>query len=97
MLSKNDIQVLRDMFRENNEIFGSQLKREIREETRDLIAASEKRIIADLAGRIDSRIAIAEERIIGEVTDFIGSSILPQIDEHNMRISRLERHTMLVA
>ncbi len=78
MLRKNDIQVLRDMFRENNEIFGSQLKREIREEVRDLIVASER-------------------RIIGEVTDFIGSSILPQVDEHNMRISRLERHTMLIA
>ncbi|MEK7632837.1 MAG: hypothetical protein AAB473_03525 [Patescibacteria group bacterium] len=89
MLSKNDIQVLRDMFRENNATF----KLEMREEMLDLIVASEKRIIADVVGRI----AVAEERIIGEVTDFIGSSILPQIDEHNMRIGRLERHTMLIA
>lgn len=89
MLSKNDIQVLRDMFRENNATF----KLEMREEMLDLIAASEKRIISV----VDKRIANAETRIIDEVTDFIGSSILPQIDEHNMRLSRLERHTMLVA
>ena len=89
MLDKNDIQILRDMFHENNSV--------LQRETRDLIAASEKRIIADLTGRIDSRIAIAEKRIIEEVSDFIGSSIIPQIDEHSMRISRLERHTMLIA
>ncbi len=70
MLDKNDIQILREMFRENNSIFG----RELRDEMRALIRAS-------------------EHRVIGEITDFIANAILPQIDDHEVRITRLEKKT----
>ncbi len=64
MLDKNDIQILREMFREN--------KLDIRDEMHAMIRAS-------------------EHRIIGEITDFIANAILPQIDDHEVRIGRLEK------
>ena len=45
MLDKKDIEILRGMFRENNEIFATQLKREIRDEIHSFIRASESRIL----------------------------------------------------
>lgn len=85
MLDKNDITLLEKMFknvvtgdmlaralRQNNEIFGRQLKREIRDEVQALLTMTEKRIIF-------------------EVTEFIGDSIVPQIDDHETRLIRLER------
>ncbi|MEK9155596.1 MAG: hypothetical protein AAB839_03015 [Patescibacteria group bacterium] len=75
MLDQKDIHNLRGMFgellRENNEIFGRELKRDIRDEMHALIAASER-------------------RVIGEITEFIASSLLPQIDDHDRRIVRIE-------
>lgn len=50
------------------------LRREILDETRALIRAS-------------------EHRVIGEITDFIAHAILPQIDDHDVRIARLEQKT----
>lgn len=72
MLDKKDIEILRKMFQENNELFGSCLKREMRDEMHAIVRASER-------------------RVIGEITDFIAQSLLPQIDDHDVRISRLEQ------
>lgn len=86
MLSKNDIQVLRGMFRENNEVFGSQLKREIRDEVRALIAASESKVIRHLEAKIDS----VKEEIIDGIIDTLDGNIYPRLDGHDQDIARLK-------
>lgn len=88
MLDKNDIKLLEKMFknvvtgnmltkalRDNNEVFGRQLKREIRDEVQALLTMTEKRIIS-------------------EVTEFIGDSIVPQIDDHETRLIRLKHQSV---
>ncbi len=67
--------MLGKMLRDNNDVFGRQLKREIRDEVQALLTMTEKRIIS-------------------EVTEFIGDSIVPQIDDHETRLVRLERKTV---
>ena len=57
MLDKKDIEILRGMFRENNEIFATQLKREIRDEIHSFIRASESRILDAMGSMMDVQIA----------------------------------------
>ncbi len=75
MLDTKDFQMLEKMFskmlRENNGVFGRQLKREIRDEMQALLRIQKGEIIADL-------------------TDFMSEQILPQIDDHESRLVRLE-------
>lgn len=82
MLSKDDIKVLRGMFRENNEVLRKDFGREIRDEVHALIAASEHRVTAKIEAKIEKEITsvrgeIHELRM--EVVELIDTSILPQI------------------
>lgn len=61
MLSKNDIRVLRGMFEENNHV----LKREIRDEMRALISASETKVIH----RLETKIEHVKEEMIDGIID----------------------------
>lgn len=99
MLSKKDIQMfekmfsnvvtqdtLRDILRENNEVFGSQLKREMRDEIHAVVNgavfASEERMMK----KMDEM----KEEILDGVSDIIGNEILPQIDECQRDIVQLK-------
>lgn len=79
MLSKNDIQILRDMFAENNQI----LKREIRDETQALIAVSESRMM--------KRMDTMKEEIIDGITDVLDESVFPKLEEHDRAITRINK------
>ncbi len=85
MLSKNDIQILRGMFRENNEVFGSQLKREIRDEMHALISASESKVIHRLEAKIES----VKEEIIDGIIDVLDRDVYPRLDGHDQDIAQL--------
>ncbi len=60
MLDTKDFQMLEKMFgkmlRENNDIFGRQLKREIRDEVQALLTMTEKRIISEVTEFIGNQI-----------------------------------------
>lgn len=78
MLSKNDIQVLRGMFEENNHI----LKREIRDEIHSVVHAA-------VSGS-ESSLRKELYQIRDEIIDVINDEILPQIEEHRIDIARLK-------
>lgn len=75
MLSKSDFQMLRQMFgemlRENNDIFGRELKRDMRDEIHSCIAASEARMIK----RMDSM----KEEIVDGIADILDNTIYPRL------------------
>lgn len=86
MLSKNDIATLHGMFgkllRENNEVFGCELKRDIRDEVHSVVngavSASESRLRTEL------------HQVRDEIIDVIDGGILPQIEEQRLDIVRLK-------
>jgi hypothetical protein len=78
MLSKNDIQILRGMFEENNHV----LKREIRDEMHALIAASESKVI--------HRIELVKEEIIDGIIDTLDRDVYPRLNGHDQDIVRLK-------
>ncbi len=82
MLSKNDIQVLRGMFEENNHV----LKREIRDEVHALIAVSESKVIRHLEAKIES----VKEEIIDGIIDTLDRDIYPRLDGHDRDIAQLK-------
>ncbi len=91
MLNKKDIAILRGMFAENNEIFGRQLKREIRDETYSIVNAavfaSEQRLIK----RMDE----IKEEIIDGITEVIDDGVLPQIEEHRVETVKIKQYLQL--
>lgn len=94
MLSKNDMSALRGLMREaiidtvpgmiesNNHI----LKREIRDEVHSLIKASEVGILR----RMDAMHNGLRTEILDGVAEIIGERIVPQIDDLDRRVTRLE-------
>ncbi len=78
MLDKNDIEVLGQMFKDNN--------RDMRDFVRQEISASEKRIKIDVEGLV----AKSEDRILGGVAEIVHDVIAPKLDDHEMRIQKLE-------
>ncbi len=50
--------------------------------------------ISQAEQRTEQRIVQAEQRIISGVADIIGSSIVPQLDDHHCRLNRLERRVL---
>mgnify|MGYP001607276944 CR=1 FL=1 len=106
MLSKKDIQMfekmfanvvtrdtLRDILRENNEVFGAQLKREIRDEIHAVVNgavfASEERMMSVLAGAIES-VRNDIHTLRDDILDLVNDEILPQIDECQRDIVQLK-------
>ncbi len=59
------------------------VKVEMRDEIHSCIAASEHRMM--------KRMDAMEERILDGVADIISDRILPQLDDHDVRLIRLER------
>jgi len=74
MLSKNDVQILRGMFEENNQI----LKQEIRDETYSIVKGEVAALRRDMFQMRD------------DILDVINEGILPQIEEHRIDIARLK-------
>lgn len=90
MLNKNDIQVLRGMFRENNE----QLKREIRDEMHSVVKASEAAMIRRMdALEYDVQKDIQTTR--DDIIDVINDGILLQLEEHDREIRSIKHHLTL--
>lgn len=90
MLNKNDITLLREMFSsmlEKNNIV-------LRNEMRGMIFASEESIVRQVRDEMHSLVRASEHRVISQVTNFIALSIVPQIDDHDTRITRLEQKTV---
>ncbi len=100
MLEKNDFKALREMFeimlRENNEVNNAVLRRELRQEMRGMITENNEILRRDIRDEVHSLIRASEHRVISEITDFIASALLPQIDDHDVKISRLERSVRLI-
>lgn len=74
------------------------VKVEMRDEIHSCIAASEHRMMKRMDQIIDSakedlvtRMDDMKEEILDGVSDIIGDRIVPQIDDHDIRITRLER------
>lgn len=82
MLDKNDIQILRQMFTDT--------KVEMRDEMRACISGSEHRIMKETKTLIRE----LKEEILDGVSDIVGNEILPQIDDHEARLVRLEHRTV---
>ncbi len=74
MLSKNDIQVLRGMFEENNAI----LRRDIIDEVHSIVKGEVSALRRDMHQMRD------------DILDVINDGILPQIEEHRIDIARLK-------
>ncbi len=87
MLDTKDIEILRGMFRENNEIFGAQLKREIRDEIHASIKASESGLIREIRA--------TETRILDAMGSMMDVQIAPRLDEHDAEILTIKRHLKL--
>lgn len=84
MLSKNDIQILRGMFEENTHV----LKREIRDEMRALLLASETKVIHRLATKIEH----IKEEIVDGIIDTLDRDIYPRLHGHDQEIMKLNLH-----
>ena len=88
-LTKNDISLLKEGLKDT---FAT--KEDIHGMKNDLLQAMEdkSRITTDL---LRSEIKASETRvkkeIINEVTEFIGNHIIPQLDSHERRITKLEK------
>lgn len=69
------------------------VKREIRDEMHSVVngavAASERRMMKGM----DQIAENTKEEILDGVADIIGDRILPQIDDHDVRITRLKHQT----
>lgn|SRR3989338_1191150 len=100
MLSAKDIQLLekmfgkitenmvtKDMLRENNEVFGRQLKREMRDEIHAVVNGAVFASEARMMKRMDN----LREEILDGVSDIVGDEIFPQIDDLEIRVLRLEQ------
>ncbi len=102
MLDKNDIKLLKGMFKENNvslrqefkqelkhelktnnEVFGRDLKREIRDEMHSSISASENRVM--------KRMELLRLEMSLDMANFFDDRILPQIDRLDVRLNRVEK------
>ncbi len=98
MLDTKDIEILRGMFRENNEIFGAQLKREIRDEMYSVVKASEASLIRRMDSMKDellTRMDSMKKEIIDGVIDVIDDGVLPQIEELQQDVITVKRHLKL--
>lgn len=77
---------LRDILQENNKVFGSQLKREIRDEMHSVVNAavfaSETRVIGTLRAEIHT--------LRDDILDLVNDEILPQIDQCQRDIVQLK-------
>lgn len=97
------------MLQENNVVFRAELRDEmhdmivaseksivnkLRDEMRGMIFASEESIVRQVRDEMHSLVRASEHRVISQVTNFIALSIVPQIDDHDTRITRLEQKTV---
>ncbi len=80
MLDTNDIQILKQMFADQKE--------ETRDEIRSCIAGSEARMMREM-GKIRDEM----HEMKNDIIETISEGILPQIDDHETRLVRLERKT----
>lgn len=85
-LNSADVQVIRELMREE----GKDIKRELRAEILQSHDTLNQKI--DL---LDKKIDSTKREIISEIADSIANSVLPVQDEHEKRITRIEKHLSL--
>ena len=63
------------------------------DQTRSEMRASENRLMTEIRAtenRLEAKIDAVKVEIVDEVSDLIGNSIVSQIDDHEVRITKLE-------
>ncbi len=88
MLDTSDIQILKQMFGEMLHGELDDFKVEVRDEIRSCISGSEARMMREM-GKIRDEMREMKEDIV----ETISEGILPQIDDHETRLVRLEQKT----
>lgn len=103
-LTKNDINLLKESFRDTfatkEDLSGFATKNDLNGMKNDLLQAMEdkSRITTDLlrseikasGSRQTTALQKTKKEIINEVTEFIGNHLIPQLDSHEQRITKLE-------
>jgi hypothetical protein len=98
MLSKNDIATLHGMFgkllRENNEVFGRELKRDVRDEIHSVVNGA----VSASEQRMTEHMDVVEQRMIARIDDgqsaileAIDELVLPRIKKNRRSILRLNK------
>ena len=87
MLDKNDVQLLRQMFTENNKVLKHEIRDEMHSVIRSEVFASETRMMKAMKEM--------KEKIIDGITDVLDNSVLPRLDEHDRDIRSIKRHLKL--
>ena len=102
-LSKQEfIEILDARFKANNIELKTELKTELKSEFKEMIVQTVKdegKLIVDQMrseivaseNRQDKKAEAMEKRIIESVSDAIGNGVVPQIEEHETRIVKLEQ------
>lgn len=88
MLDKNDVALLRGMFLENNEVFGRQLRRELRDEIHSVVNAA---VFAS-----EQRLMQRMDEMQDGILEVINDGILPQIEENRLDIIAIKRQIQFV-
>lgn len=91
MLDKQDIVQLRGVFREILVQNNADLKVEIRDEMRSLLAATEARFKSDMR-EMESRL---HGDIVGDIGTILDESVLPQIAELQRDMTKVKIHLQL--
>lgn len=106
MLDKHDIALLEGMFKaqfkeqleeqlakqdKRFDIKLENLKVDLRDEIHSCVSASETRMIS----RMDMIAINLRKGIVSDIVDFVDEAILPQIEQHNLDIARINTHLKL--
>jgi DNA topoisomerase VI subunit B len=103
MLDKQDITLLQDMMgktikvalEENNRIFKQELKREWRNDFRDILVQNNLDLKREIRDEVHSLLRKTKREIIDEITEFLDQAILPQIHELQVGMGLVKNHLKL--
>jgi len=94
MLDTNDIQVLREMFIENNQLIFARMDQKIDgkvDELRNEVFTKIDKKIDGLRAEIFTKMDKEFRSMYDDIIEIINDGILPQINSLSIRITRLER------
>lgn len=89
MLNKNDIKILREMFKENNHVLKEEIRDEMHSVVNAAIFASEQRMTSRIEGAIES-VRKDIHTLRDDILDLVNEDILPQIEQNRQDIARLK-------
>ncbi|MEK7183089.1 MAG: hypothetical protein AAB776_00465 [Patescibacteria group bacterium] len=107
MLDKQDITLLQDMMgttvsrsikvalEENNRIFKQELKREWRNDFRDILVQNNLDLKREIRDEVHTLLRKTKREIIDEITEFLDQAILPQIHDLQVDMGLVKNHLKL--